>query len=1021
MASRTSTDPLEILLEMGVDLDNLSEEEDYLSALIEATNILTIKSASDPRIRILQQEIRKVRQKRKAADTKFKARKTTVSASKLTNRSSAPTQRKQMSGATFFALPPATDQKKEEKKKGSPNNLLKEISETVTRIADILKDQYKLKRDTATFDRKKAERERRDLQKKNLAKRFEGLKRVAEKLIAPVKGIFDRIMGFLFNIILGKFLIKLVEWFSNPDNQSKVKSIIRFLTDNWPKLLSAYIIFGTGLGKFSRFLVKILARGAVRLAAATTGLLARLFGARALGKFSRFFGRRGKVIAGGIEAVTTIIAFKALENAFTKGIAPEESASIDNDIPVSGYQGGGLVQPILKFQGGGPVKFNLLDPRTWFSGKAQQTIGDKTGRYSDDTLSGRLLNRRNATNEAIMKMRGYEEGGEVDGPTGIDKVPAMLTDGEFVMSRGAVQKYGLAQLEAMNAAGGGTNQPKIMNGTVFAFGGGSFGGGPMFPENPGDVIPNLGIRDGIEQLMRERDKVVEKLIKAGYLSKEGRFEGAAKMQALNFISDLTPEKGFASTMNKTNNERILNQFGISRDTKGYRPDGKTSLKDVFYSGQGGLDRSYQYGMPQVNMMSDETKALYLKMIRRHIAAGTLRDGMTLNPYGLVSKNDPRYREQGTVTLKIHPETGKASLIDLYKFDVGEVNLGQGTAQQAQYEEQVKAFQDPNKKIHVGPLSIPVGKLIKFLDLKPTKDATEGGFNSQLLIALANKLVNFDPQEERERDLRERELAIKEGRAPRVEELSKVRKTFVQADELNSLGDLSYVLKSGLTPQQRKAMEKEEEARALAEKRRKNEEALIAKRPWYDKLGLFGGASAVMQAEQKKERENMLKGMSETQKRLFRGGGGFAALKEGKTLEQIMSGGKLALKPQLEKENQSMMNMMMGGKDAYYSSTTGMYYKNYAEALKDPKVAAAAEVEKFKKQYSFTPSTNQQPNLTIPGMPTNASGSNITVIKAPSQSTGPNLGGGGSEVPSRPPGSGDPAKFRILGLAGLAAG
>ena len=132
MASRTTTDPLEILLEMGVDLDNLSEEEDYLSALIEATNTLTIKSASDPRIRILQQEIRKVRQKRKAADTKFKARKTTVSASKLTNRSSAPTQRKQMSGATFFALPPATDQKKEEKKKGSPNNLLKEISETVT-------------------------------------------------------------------------------------------------------------------------------------------------------------------------------------------------------------------------------------------------------------------------------------------------------------------------------------------------------------------------------------------------------------------------------------------------------------------------------------------------------------------------------------------------------------------------------------------------------------------------------------------------------------------------------------------------------------------------------------------------------------------------------------------------------------------------------------------------------------------------------------------------------------------------
>ena len=64
MAPRTTTDPLEILLEMGIDLDNLSDEEDYLSALMEATNALTIKSASDPRIRILQKEILKERKER---------------------------------------------------------------------------------------------------------------------------------------------------------------------------------------------------------------------------------------------------------------------------------------------------------------------------------------------------------------------------------------------------------------------------------------------------------------------------------------------------------------------------------------------------------------------------------------------------------------------------------------------------------------------------------------------------------------------------------------------------------------------------------------------------------------------------------------------------------------------------------------------------------------------------------------------------------------------------------------------
>ena len=66
MAAKT-TDPIDILLEMGIDLDNLSEEEDYLSALIEATNALTIKDPSDSRIAPLQKEILKVRKKRQAA------------------------------------------------------------------------------------------------------------------------------------------------------------------------------------------------------------------------------------------------------------------------------------------------------------------------------------------------------------------------------------------------------------------------------------------------------------------------------------------------------------------------------------------------------------------------------------------------------------------------------------------------------------------------------------------------------------------------------------------------------------------------------------------------------------------------------------------------------------------------------------------------------------------------------------------------------------------------------------------
>ena len=53
-----------------------------------------------------------------------------------------------------------------------------------------------------------------------------------------------------------------------------------------------------------------------------------------------------------------------------------------------------------------------------------------------------------------------------------DTVPAMLAPGEFVMSRGAVSKFGTSTLESMNAMGGGTNRPMISGGKIHASGGG---------------------------------------------------------------------------------------------------------------------------------------------------------------------------------------------------------------------------------------------------------------------------------------------------------------------------------------------------------------------------------------------------------------------------------------------------------------------------------------------------------------------------------------------------------------------
>jgi len=63
---------------------------------------------------------------------------------------------------------------------------------------------------------------------------------------------------------------------------------------------------------------------------------------------------------------------------------------------------------------------------------------------------------------AIPKIKnwfGFTEGGQVPGSGNRDTVPAMLTPGEVVMSKPAVDKIGADNLLAMNAAGGGTNRP----------------------------------------------------------------------------------------------------------------------------------------------------------------------------------------------------------------------------------------------------------------------------------------------------------------------------------------------------------------------------------------------------------------------------------------------------------------------------------------------------------------------------------------------------------------------------------
>ena len=321
MASRTTTDPIEILLEVGIDLDNLSGEEDYLSALMEAVAIIELltKGKGDSRSAILRKEVIRVRKSRKERDKNFKARKTTVSASSF-KKGTATTSR-----VGQRALPPAikpktsiipyqkSDEVDEEeaggkkkkartrKKKDKDQNLLEGIAKSVNNIASILKDQYGLKKKKAAYDRKKAEADKRKLKESALEKRFKGLASTAEKIIQPVKGVLDRILDFFLNIIIGRFLVKFFKWFSDPKNSKKVDSVIRFLSDHGPKLLAAFLLFGTGIGRFAVRMSTLLIKGALRLGAAAA-------------KFAIGFARRHPAAA----AITALVGGAALVGAMNK-------------------------------------------------------------------------------------------------------------------------------------------------------------------------------------------------------------------------------------------------------------------------------------------------------------------------------------------------------------------------------------------------------------------------------------------------------------------------------------------------------------------------------------------------------------------------------------------------------------------------------------------------------------------------------------------------------------------------------
>jgi hypothetical protein len=361
------------------------------------------------------------------------------------------------------------------------------ISNTLDSILETLTNINNFDREQANRGRRDAENRRRGQRESELeSKSFEGIKKALSAITKPFQSIWDKIVNFITNVILGRIVIKLINWIADPGNQGKIQSIIRFLGDHWPTLLALYLRFGTGIGRFVGKLTRSLVKGSAKLIKLTAELAAKI-GLKRAGKLASFLGGpKGRAIATGVGIAADVAITAGTAFGASKLFGGEKQEPVSPE-PVQEFSGGGAVR-IPKFAGGGFANFGNM-----FKGAGFGSMFGPLG-----MLAGAALGSGKPQEMFSGLIKG--PGGPKE-----DKIPLLASNGEFIMSAGAVKKYGVDTLEAMNAAGGGTNIPKIANGIVHAAGGGMIGDiNPYNPNQMSEIDFRTYVDGRIEEKMADR-------------------------------------------------------------------------------------------------------------------------------------------------------------------------------------------------------------------------------------------------------------------------------------------------------------------------------------------------------------------------------------------------------------------------------------------------------------------------------------------------------------------------------------
>ena len=936
MASRTTIDPIEILLEMGVDLDNLSTEEDYLSALMEAAAIIEFqtKGSGDKRSVILRKEIIAVRKKRKAADKNFKARKTTVSASSFKKGTAAAGRQKALPSAikpktSIIPYTKFNEVDEEEggkkartrKKTDKDQNLLQGIAKSVSNIADIMKKQYALKKKKGAYDRKRAEAEKRKLKESNLEKRYKGLASAAEKIIAPVKGALDSILDFFLNIIIGRFLVKFIRWFGDPKNKKKVDSVIRFLVDHGPKLLAAFLLFGTSIGRFAVRMSALLLKGALKIGAAAA-------------KFAIKFAIANPAAA----AITAIVggtAIGAIMQANTQSNdpdAPEGRTQLEDTMDYGGVTGDPFAGA---FQYGGTIPY-----------------------YNE---GGGVSSGKITTNS----------GNDITG-AGADTQLIAAQPGEIVINKRTVDAVGADHFLGLNRQYGGPNANKPKTATVQT----ASGGGVVLPafSNGGQVgsgdesnsrprgkqrTPDvIGTLRRIIPAIGEKFPWAKKLIDPAFY---GRVGGEAQRMSQPTIDRAMRVGGEAQKMFNSGFDRAMRVGGeaekVIKEKIHHTVEGTKAVADaIINQDYAGMFNSVKnmYGAAEEAVPALIGGAFGMDRVDRHIS---------------------KDMQRAILDAKKTAEARGAKDIDYGDYEGGGLSAAGLTMGRVGDQEFKRDAQ---------------GRIIGLTQTFDTnRPAEEAMLQAQIAATKFLGIDNTNATNKLRKLITDRMKS--EGASP--EEIKNATKYIKPGGEAYNVKDAARAIYKPF-----EALLDTVQGRGTT-----THDVMFDK----DVLGFDP-----VEAPPKPGSPNY---------QLFKDGGGLAAMSQGKTVRQVVDAGRSAnstnpimdfLGLSKSKPTTNPETTKKTGTQPYFSSTTGKFYASYAEALKDPQVAAAARLEKTKASLSFP-----TPSMTMPGPPPGG-GNNVKIVRVSSPGGGDNpvdKNVGGSDVNAASTGNGNKAKWNILGI------